>query len=174
MGATITVDRDLHLKLKLARMRMGIGVSADDCSLILRSLPSMKVRFDHHDKSALELAKWLKTRPEIAVVLHPALPDCPGHEFYERDFTGAGGLFSVVFDARYTPEQIDRFCESLELFSLGWSWGGAQSLAMPYNVASMRTESQWPHRGTLVRFYVGLEEESDLRADIERCLVALG
>jgi cystathionine beta-lyase len=174
MGATITVDRDLHLKLKLARMRMGIGVSADDCSLILRSLPSMKVRFEQHDKSALELAKWLKTRPEIAVVLHPALPDCPGHEFYKRDFTGAGGLFSVVFDARYTPEQIDRFCESLELFSLGWSWGGAQSLAMPYDVASMRTESQWPHRGTLVRFYVGLEEEADLRADIERCLAALG
>jgi cystathionine beta-lyase len=174
MGATITVDRDLHLKLKLARMRMGIGVSADDCSLILRSLPSMKVRFEQHDKSALELAKWLKTRPEIAVVLHPALPDCPGHEFYKRDFTGAGGLFSVVFDARYTPQQIDRFCESLELFSLGWSWGGAQSLAMPYDVASMRTESQWPHRGTLVRFYVGLEEEADLRADIERCLAALG
>lgn len=174
MGATITVDRELHLKLKLARMRMGIGVSADDCSLILRSLPSMKVRFEQHDKSALDLAKWLKTRPEIAVVLHPALPDCAGHEFYERDFTGAGGLFSVVFDARYTPEQIDTFCESLELFSLGWSWGGAQSLAMPYNVASMRTEAQWPHRGTLVRFYVGLEEEADLRADIERCLVALG
>jgi cystathionine beta-lyase len=174
MGATITVDKELHLKLKLARMRMGIGVSSDDCSLILRSLPSMKVRFEQHDKSALELAKWLKTRPEIAAVLHPALPDCPGHEFYKRDFTGAGGLFSVVFDARYTPEQIDTFCESLELFSLGWSWGGAQSLAMPYNVASMRTESQWPHRGTLVRFYVGLEDERDLRKDIERCLVALG
>jgi cystathionine beta-lyase len=174
MGATITVDRDLHLKLKLARMRMGIGVSADDCSLILRSLPSMKVRFEQHDKSALELAKWLKTRPEIAVVLHPALPDCPGHEFYKRDFTGAGGLFSVVFDARYTPEQIDRFCESLELFSLGWSWGGAASLVMPYDVASMRKASTWPHRGTLVRFYVGLEEEADLRADIERCLAALG
>ncbi|MBN3758022.1 cystathionine beta-lyase [Paraburkholderia sp. Tr-20389] len=174
MGATITVDRELHLKLKLARMRMGIGVSADDCSLILRSLPSMKVRFEQHDKSALELATWLKTRAEIATVLHPALSDCPGHEFYKRDFTGAGGLFSVVFDAHYTPEQIDRFCESLELFSLGWSWGGAQSLAMPYNVASMRTESQWPHRGTLVRFYIGLEDEADLRKDIERCLVALG
>ncbi|ACC70166.1 cystathionine beta-lyase [Paraburkholderia phymatum] len=174
MGATITVDRELHLKLKLARMRMGIGVSADDCSLILRSLPSMKVRFEQHDRSALELATWLKTRPEIATVLHPALPDCPGHAFYKRDFTGAGGLFSVVFDARYTPEQIDTFCESLELFSLGWSWGGAQSLAMPYNVASMRTESKWPHRGTLVRFYVGLEDEADLRKDIERCLVALG
>ena len=174
MGATITVDRELHLKLKLARMRMGIGVSSDDCSLILRSLPSMKVRFEQHDRSGLELAKWLKTRPEIAAVLHPALPDCPGHEFYLRDFTGAGGLFSVVFDARYTPEQIDTFCESLELFSLGWSWGGAQSLAMPYDVASMRTEAQWPHRGTLVRFYVGLEDEADLRADVERCLVALG
>jgi cystathionine beta-lyase len=173
MGATITVDRELHLKLKLARMRMGIGVSSDDCSLILRSLPSMKVRFEQHDKSALELAMWLKTRPEIAAVLHPALPDCPGHEFYKRDFTGAGGLFSVVFDAGYTPEQIDGFCESLELFSLGWSWGGAQSLAMPYNVASMRTESSWPHRGTLVRFYVGLEDEADLRRDIERCLAAL-
>lgn len=173
MGATITADKELHLKLKLARMRMGIGVSSDDCSLILRSLPSMKVRFEQHDRSALVLAKWLKTRSEIAAVLHPALPDCPGHEFFARDFSGAGGLFSVVFDERYTPAQIDTFCESLELFSLGWSWGGAHSLAMPYDVASMRSASRWPHRGTLVRFYVGLEDEADLQADIERCLAAL-
>ncbi|TDN70274.1 cystathionine beta-lyase [Paraburkholderia sp. BL10I2N1] len=173
MGATITVDRELHLKLKAARMRMGIGVSSDDCSLILRSLPSMKIRFEQHDRSALNIAKWLKTRPEIAAVLHPALPDCPGHEFYLRDFTGAGGLFSVVFDAKYSAAQIDTFCESLELFSLGWSWGGAHSLAMPYDVASMRTAAQWPDRGTLVRFYIGLEEESDLRADIEHSLATL-
>ncbi|WP_199539984.1 cystathionine beta-lyase [Paraburkholderia kururiensis] len=173
MGATITADKELHLKLKLARMRMGIGVSSDDCSLILRSLPSMKVRFEQHDRSALALAKWLKTRSEIATVLHPALSDCPGHEFFARDFSGAGGLFSVVFDERYTPAQIDTFCESLELFSLGWSWGGAHSLAMPYDVASMRSASRWPHRGTLVRFYVGLEDEADLQADIERCLAAL-
>ncbi|WP_133648910.1 cystathionine beta-lyase [Paraburkholderia flava] len=173
MGATITVDREIHLKLKLARMRLGIGVSADDCSLVLRSLPSMKVRFEQHDRSALALAQWLKTRPEIAAVLHPALSDCPGHENFKRDFTGAGGLFSVVFDARYSPAQIDTFCESLDLFALGWSWGGAQSLAMPYDITSMRTEAQWPHRGTLVRFYIGLETEADLRADIERCLTAL-
>ena len=173
MGATITVERELHVKLKAARMRMGIGVSSDDCSLILRSLPSMQVRFEQHDRSALALAKWLKTRPEIAAVLHPALPDCPGHEFYERDFTGAGGLFSVVFDGRYTPAQIDTFCESLELFSIGWSWGGAHSLVMPYDIASMRTAAQWPHRGTLVRFYIGLEEEADLRADMERSLGTL-
>jgi len=173
MGATITVEREVHLKLKAARMRMGIGVSSDDCSLILRSLPSMQVRFEQHDRSALAIAKWLKTRPEIAAVLHPALPDCPGHEFYERDFTGAGGLFSVVFDGRYTPAQIDTFCESLELFSIGWSWGGAHSLVVPYDIASMRTAAQWPHRGTLVRFYIGLEEEADLRADMERSLSTL-
>jgi cystathionine beta-lyase len=172
MGATITVDHALHATLKLARMRLGIGVSADDCSLILRSLPSMKARFETHDRSALALAQWLKTRPEIAAVLHPALPDCPGHASFKRDFTGAGGLFSVVFEARYSPAQIDAFVEALELFSIGWSWGGAHSLAMPYDIASMRTASQWPHRGTLVRFYVGLEDEVDLRADIERALAA--
>ncbi|MFX1803605.1 cystathionine beta-lyase [Paraburkholderia sp. A1BS-2L] len=173
MGATITRDRELHLKLKAARMRLGIGVSSDDCSLVLRGLPSMKARFETHDRTALALATWLKSRAEIAAMLHPAFADCPGHEFYKRDFTGAGGLFSVVFDGQYSPAQIDTFCESLELFSLGWSWGGAHSLAMPYDIASMRTEANWPHRGTLVRFYIGLEDEADLRADLERALATL-
>ncbi len=172
MGATITVDHELHLKLKRARMRMGIGVSADDCSLVLRSLPSMKARFDTHDRTALGLARWLKARPEIAAVLHPALPDCPGHEAFMRDFSGAGGLFSVIFDERYSSAQIDAFVEALELFAIGWSWGGANSLAVPYDVASMRTASRWPHLGTLVRFYAGLEEEADLRADIERAMMS--
>ncbi|EDT40082.1 cystathionine beta-lyase [Burkholderia ambifaria] len=170
MGATITANAELHAQLKLARMRCGIGVSVDDCSLVLRSLPSMQVRFDAHSKSALALAQWLKARPEIAAVLHPQLADCPGHASFVRDFTGAGGLFSVVFDERYSSEQIDRFVEALELFAIGWSWGGACSLAMPYDVASMRAD--WPHRGTLVRFYVGLEDEADLRADIERAMQA--
>ncbi len=175
MGATITADDELHHALKLARMRMGIGVSVDDCSLVLRSLPSMKARFEAHDRSALALAHWLKARPEIVAVLHPALPDCPGHAEFMRDFSGAGGLFSVIVDERYSAEQVDAFVEALELFAIGWSWGGAHSLAMPYDVASMRTGSNWPHRGTLVRFYVGLEEEADLRADIERAMgIALG
>jgi cysteine-S-conjugate beta-lyase len=170
MGATITNDHELHLKLKQARMRLGIGVSSDDCSLVLRALPSMKARFEAHDRSASALAHWLKTRGEIAAILHPAFADCPGHESFKRDFTGAGGLFSVVFDERYSPAQVDAFCEALELFSLGWSWGGAHSLVMPYHIASMRSASRWPHRGTLVRFYVGLEDEADLRADIEQAL----
>ncbi|WP_233863366.1 cystathionine beta-lyase [Paraburkholderia adhaesiva] len=170
MGAAITTDRELHLKLKQARMRLGIGVSSDDCSLVLRALPSMKARFEAHDRSAFALASWLKTRGEIAAMLHPAFSDCPGHESFKRDFTGAGGLFSVVFDDRYSHEQVDAFCEALELFSIGWSWGGAHSLVMPYHIGSMRTASHWPHRGTLVRFYVGLEDEADLRADLEQAL----
>jgi cysteine-S-conjugate beta-lyase len=173
MGATITADKAVHMKLKSARMRMGIGVSSDDCSLVLRSLPSMQIRFDAHDRTALSLAHWLKARPEIAAVLHPALADCPGHEFFARDFTGAGGLFSVVFDKRYSPAQIDTFVEALENFAIGWSWGGANSLAMPYDIKSMRTAGDWPHEGVLVRFYIGLEDQADLQADLERALAGL-
>jgi cystathionine beta-lyase len=173
MGATITTDKAVHMRLKSARMRMGIGVSSDDCSLVLRSLPSMQIRFEAHDRTALTLAHWLKARPEIAVVLHPALSDCPGHEFFERDFTGAGGLFSVVFDKRYSPAQIDTFVEALENFAIGWSWGGANSLAMPYDIKSMRTAGDWPHEGVLVRFYIGLEDQADLQADLEQALAGL-
>jgi cystathionine beta-lyase len=173
MGATITADHALHAKLKRARMRMGVGVSADDCSLVLRSLPTMKIRYEAHDRAAFALASWLKTRPEITAVLHPAFEDCPGHAFYRRDFTGAGGLFSVVFDPRYSAAQIDAFVEALAYFAIGWSWGGAHSLAMPYDVAPMRTASGWPHGGVLVRLYIGLEEETDLRADLERAMGVL-
>ena len=173
MGATITADKAIHMKLKSARMRMGIGVSSDDCSLVLRSLPSMQIRFDAHDRTALSLAHWLETRPGIAVGLHPALADCPGHEFFKRDFTGAGGLFYVVFDKRYSPAQIDTFVEALENFAIGWSWGGANSLAMPYDIKSMRTAGDWSHEGVLVRFYIGLEDQADLQADLERALAGL-
>jgi cystathionine beta-lyase len=166
MGATITVDQALHLKLKRARMRLGLGVSADDCSLVLRSLPNMRLRFEAHDRSALALAQWLQTRPEVAVVLHPALPECPGHAFWQRDFSGAGGLFSIVLDEAYSAAQVDAMVEGLNLFGIGWSWGGAQSLAMPYEVPALRSAKPWPHRGVLVRFFIGLEDERDLRADL--------
>jgi cystathionine beta-lyase len=172
MGATITVDTELHRKLKRARMRMGIGVSADDCSLVLRGLPTMQLRYDAHDRAAMRLAAWLKGRPEIRAVLHPAFEDCPGHANWKRDFTGAGGLFSVVFDAAYTPAQIDAFVEGLAFFKIGWSWGGVHSLAMPYDVRGMRSATGWPHGGTLVRFFVGLEDIADLQADIEQSLRA--
>ncbi len=166
MGATITVDEQLHEKLKLARMQLGFGVSVDDCALVLRSLPSMAVRYAAHEHSALSLAQWLKSRSEVVAVLHPALSDCPGHENWQRYFTQAGGLFSVVFNEAFSSEQIDAFVEGLQIFKIGFSWGGAHSLVMPYIISEMRTAGAWPYKGGLVRFFIGLEDEADLRADL--------
>ncbi len=171
MGATVTKDRALYNQLKVARMRMGLNVSADDCSLVLRSLTSLAARFEAHSRSALEIAQWLKNCPEIALVLHPALTDCPGHAHWKRDSQGgAGGLFSVVFDATITQTQIDAFIEGLHLFKIGLSWGGAHSLALPYTVSNLRTTTRWPHAGILVRFYIGLENTQDLLVDLKHSL----
>ena len=131
----------------------------------------MKLRFDAHDAAARQIAQWLKARPEISQVLHPALPDCPGHATWQRDFTGAGGLFSVLFDPRFTEAQTDHFIDSLTLFRIGYSWGGANSLAVPYRMAAIRRE--WHSAGQLVRFNIGLEAVDDLIADLERALFTL-
>jgi cysteine-S-conjugate beta-lyase len=171
MGALITRDRALNDKLALAHMRMGMGVSPDDAYLVMRGLPSMTLRFEAHDAGARKVAAWLKARPEISKVLHPAFEDCPGHATWKRDFSGAGGLFSVLFDARYTEAQTDRFVDSLALFGLGYSWGGANSLVMPYRIGAMR--KGWQDGGILVRFNIGLEDPVDLIADLERALALL-
>jgi cystathionine beta-lyase len=171
MGAVITRDKELIHRIGLPHMRLGFGVSADDSYLVLRGLPTMKLRFDAHDAGARKVAQWLKTRPEIAKVLHPALSDCPGHDIWKRDFTGAGGLFSVVFDPRYTEAQTDRFIDSLKLFKIGYSWGGANSLCVPYRMQAMR--NNWTDQGQLVRFNIGLEDPDDLIADIEQAFAAL-
>ncbi|RJG06230.1 cystathionine beta-lyase [Noviherbaspirillum cavernae] len=171
MGAVITQDKELIQRIALAHMRLGFGVSADDAYLVLRGLPTMKLRFDAHDAGARKVAAWLKARPEIAWVLHPAFDDCPGHENWKRDFSGAGGLFSVIFDARYTEEQTDRFIDSLKLFKIGYSWGGPGSLCVPYRIQSMR--KNWTDQGQLLRFNIGLEDPADLIADIEQVFSAL-
>ena len=168
MGALITRDRAVHDRLAMAHMRLGLGVSADDAYLVMRGLATMKLRFEAHDAGARKLATWLKSRPEITAVLHPAFEDCPGHAIWRRDFTGAGGLFSVIFHERYTQEQLDRFVDALSLFGLGYSWGGANSLVMPYRMTAIR--SNWQGRGGLVRFNIGLEEPDDLIADIALAL----
>jgi len=171
MGAVITRDKTLHRKIDTAHMRLGMGVSADDTYLVLRGLPSMKLRFEAHDASARKIAGWLKQRPEIAQVLHPAIEGCPGHDIWKRDFTGAAGLFSVLFDPAYSEAQTDRFIDSLKLFKIGYSWGGANSLAVPYRMTQIRRE--WPHPGQLVRFNVGLEDTADLIDDLHQALTSL-
>jgi cystathionine beta-lyase len=171
MGAVITRDEALHRRIEAAHMRLGYGVGADDAYLVLRGLATMKLRFDAHDRGAREVAAWLQTRPEIARVLHPAFESCPGHETWKRDFTGAGGLFSVIFNDRYSEAQTDRFIDSLKLFRIGYSWGGANSLCVPYRMQGMR--QGWEAKGQLLRFNIGLEDPADLIADIEQAMMGL-
>ncbi|MEO7032047.1 MAG: PLP-dependent transferase, partial [Herbaspirillum sp.] len=171
MGALITRDSELNSRLEAAHRLLGFGVGMDDVYLVLRSLPSMALRFAAHDAGARRVADWLRQRPEIQLVLHPAFSDCPGHTIWQRDFNGAGGLFSVIFDARFSEAQTDRFVDGLKLFKIGYSWGGSHSLCVPYRMASMR--HNWPHTGQLLRFNVGLEDPVDLIADIQQALSLL-
>jgi cysteine-S-conjugate beta-lyase len=172
MGAVITRNPDLVRKIEHAHMRLGVGVGMDDCYLVSRGLPNMKLRFKAHDDAARRVAGWLKTRPEIDRVLHPAFEDCPGHALWKRDFTGAGGLFSVIFNEKYPESLTDRFVDNLALFKIGYSWGGSHSLCVPYRVQGMRNAS-WTHKGQLVRFYIGLEDPEDLIKDIEQAMLRL-
>lgn len=180
MGAITTRDQDLHIRLKLTHMRLGLGVGMNDVEAVLRSLPSLALRYDAHDQSARALARWCQGRPEFAQVLHPALAGSPGHEHWKQHGLAgapegrAAGLFSVVVDARHAPDRVDAFCDRLKLFRLGYSWGGPISLVVPYELATMR--ATWPAhlaRGTVVRFSVGLEAVQDLQADLEQALGAL-
>ncbi len=172
MGSVVTRDLALHRKILLTRMRLGLGVGANDAELVLRGLPSMALRYHAQDASTRELAAWMQRQPGVAKVLHPALPDSPGHAAWRRDARAAACLFSAVFDPALAQARVDAFCDRLRLFRLGWSWAGPISLCAPYDMASIRTQA-WSHAGCLVRFAVGLEAVQDLRADLAQALQAL-
>ena len=178
MGSITTVDDDLHQRIKSAHMRLGFGIGGGDCYLMLRGLATMQLRLARSGETGLALARWLAARSEVATVLHPALPGCPGHECWTRDFVGAAGLFSIVLSEHIAEEKSDAMIDALELFRIGYSWGGVHSLAVPYRVGvpggSARTAASWPHKGVLVRFYAGMEDASDLIADLERAFDRLG
>ncbi len=178
MGSVITRDPALHLRIKLTHMRFGLGVGMNDVEAILRSLPSMALRYRAHDEATRTLALWADTQPEFVQVLHPSLPGSPGHMHWKalcvKGIGGAAGLFSVMLDERFSQAQTDAFCDALKLFKLGYSWGGPMSLVVPYELAQMRTS--WPthlEKGTLVRFSIGLEDVLDLQQDISQALRAL-
>ncbi|MDB5820051.1 MAG: cystathionine beta-lyase [Rhizobacter sp.] len=173
MGSVTTVDAALHLRLKATHMRLGFGVGMNDVETVLRSLPTLALRYAAHDASARTLAAWLGTRPEVAQVLHPALEGSPGHEHWASHCTAAAGLFSIVFHDRYRSAQIDAFVDALSLFKIGFSWAGPISLAVPYSAASMRSLG-CAYTGGLVRFSIGLEDSADLKADLEQAFGALG
>ncbi len=172
MGAVVTRDEALHHALLMTHMRLGLGVGANDAEAVLRGLPSLPLRYRAQDAATRELAAWMQAQPHVARVFHPALPDSPGHAAWQRDARGAAALFSVVFDAAVTPQQVDAFCDALRCFRLGYSWAGPMSLCMPYDVPELRTRP-WPYSARLVRFAVGLEDVEDLRADLARALQIL-
>lgn len=178
MGSVMTQDPGMHMRIKLTHMRLGLGVGANDAETVLRSLPSMALRYRAHDESARALAQWCQLQPEFAQVLHPALPSSPGHVHWaalcDNGPGGAAGLFSLMIDSQYPQARTDAFCNALRLFRLGYSWGGPVSLVVPYDLAAMR--AKWPAhiaKGTLVRFSVGLEAVPDLQDDLAQALGAL-
>ncbi|MGE5116518.1 MAG: PLP-dependent transferase, partial [Betaproteobacteria bacterium] len=132
-------------------------------------LPSLALRYAAQDAAGRTLAEWLRRRPEIAAVRHPALAGSPGHDHWAATCRAAAGLFSVLFDERIPSAQVDRFVDALKLFRIGYSWGGPVSLVVPYQLAHMRSVTA-PPPGTLVRFAVGLEAVDDLIGDLERAL----
>ena len=168
MGSVTTREPDLHLRLKSTHMRMGWGVGANDAEAVLRALPSLELRYAAQDAAARQLARWLRARPEIAQVLHPALDGSPGHDHWKRACRSAAGLFSVVFAERYSSDQVDAFVNGLRLFKLGYSWAGPLSLVVPYNLAILRGKAKGA--GMLVRFSIGLEAPEDLIADLDGAL----
>jgi cystathionine beta-lyase len=166
MLGSVTATPEWYPKLERTSWDLGHSVSPDDAWLASRGLRTMGVRLRRHEESALRVARWLKERPEVARVLHPALPDCPGHEHWARDFKGASGLFSFAL-AGGDDEARARFVDGLELFGIGYSWGGFESLAVPVDPEPLRTATQWSALGPLVRLNIGLEDPEDLIADLE-------
>ncbi len=164
-----TVRDEAHWKIvRDAALVLGQYASPDDCWLTLRGLRTMAVRLERQASSGLAVAAWFAGLPEVARVLHPALPGAPGHDLWKRDFTGACSLFGVVFGAGVTVEETHRFVDALELFGIGASWGGYESLALPTTGFVSRTAGELGFEGPAVRFHIGLEDVADLVADLER------
>ncbi|MBS9477840.1 cystathionine beta-lyase [Ancylobacter radicis] len=169
---TISANARTFAQVKQTHGDLGITVAPEDAFLGSRGLRTMAVRLARHQESALTLAHWLASRPEVLHVLHPALPEHPGHALWKRDFKGASGLFSIIL--KPVPKAAtDAFLDSLALFGLGYSWGGFESLAIPFDCSTYRTATTWEPGGPGIRLHIGLEGTDDLIADLEQGLSRL-
>lgn len=177
MMGSAAAGPELYTKLRRTAQSLGQVVSPDDAALALRGLRTLGLRLERETASALEIARWLSARPEVALVLCPMLPGSPGHEHWSRDFTGGCGLFSLVFRGGDAAARA-RFMDALDLFGIGFSWGGFESLVVPVDPAPIRSVSRWPFAGMAeedrfgVRLSIGLEDPADLIADLKRGLQA--
>jgi cystathionine beta-lyase len=170
LGSVTVRDPKLYEQIGATQQLVGCGVSPDDCSLALRGMKTLAIRLRAIEEGALALARWLSQRAAIELVLHPALPSCPGHELWKRDFTGSTGVFSIVFQRRFTKKQVQAFVDALELFKIGYSWGGVTSLAVAYDFPPNSSRPDYGHR--IVRLSIGLEDVEDLKADLSKGLAA--
>jgi cystathionine beta-lyase len=167
----ITASNAAYAKvIRKAVMQVGDKTGGQEILLALRGLRTLKLRMEHFDKAGREMAMWFGDQPQVKTVLHPALPSCPGHENWARDFTGAAGLFGVIFHTT-SESAAHRFVDALHHFGIGVSWGGYESLALP--VTPVRTATKWSETGQLVRFNIGLEDLESLKADLANALPLL-
>ncbi len=168
LGSVTTKDTGIYERLGATQQLLGAAASPDDCSLALRGMKTLAVRLEKVEASALTIGRWLATRPEVERSLHPALKSCPGHELWLRDFTGSSGIFSIVLREGITKDQVLRFVNSLELFKIGYSWGGVTSLAVAYDFGHYKNRAPYDHR--IVRLNIGLEAVEDLISDLESAM----
>ena len=167
LGTVSVSSEKLKSKVGSIFKQLGLAVSPDDCSLALRGLQTLGIRLAHLEKSTLIVAEWLAENPNIEQVLHPALPSCPGHEFWKRDFTGSSSVFSFIFKDHINALQVETFIDSLELFKIGMSWGGVTSLALVYPSIERPNKD---YEGRLVRLNIGLENTDDLISDLQKAM----
>jgi cystathionine beta-lyase len=172
MLGVATARKEHWSQLRQTSYELGYCAGPDDIYLAQRGLRTLAVRLARHQESGLRVAEWLRARPEVKRVLHPGLPGAPGHDLWKRDFKGATGLFAVELTPR-PQSAVNAMLDSLDLFGIGASWGGFESLALPGNVRRHRTASPWTYEGPLVRFHIGLEAVDDLLADLERGFAVL-
>ncbi len=172
MLGTVSANAATWPALQNLAFALGLCVGPDDINLALRGLRTLAVRLARHQASGLAVARWLEQRPEVLRVLHPALPSHPGHAIWARDFSGSCGLFSIVL--KPVPQAaVHAFLDALTLFGIGASWGGYESLAIPFDLTSVRSATIWAPGGPCVRFHIGLEDVRDLITDLERGFAAL-
>jgi cystathionine beta-lyase len=172
MFGTIAANAKAWPLVQEAIRLLGVCAGPDDVYLALRGVRTLSVRLAQHHRSGLEIARWLAARPEVERVLHPALETDPGHAIWKRDFTGASGLFSIVL--KPVPQSaVDAMLNSLTLFGMGFSWGGFESLAIPFDCSDYRTATKWSPGGPALRLHIGLENLDDLKSDLDRGFAAL-